>query len=161
MEKLDVHSTAKKFIHSLQIYRKTITLLALIHLHYFPYNKNSSVYNSLLSSTGPSTLFIFFVNSFRGRMTLWPHPSHLIRISMPRRMIFHRFAPHGWGFFISTISFNSNVFSNYHPSIPFFCDSASACSSREYITSRGNGISIPFSSKQDFTSLRIIRATYQ
>lgn len=55
--------------------------------------------------------FIFRSKSLLGIITLCPQPSHLIRISMPKRMTFHRLAPHGWGFFISTTSCNPNTLS--------------------------------------------------
>ena len=78
-------------------------------------NKKQQRYVSLLFSTGFTTLFIFFTNSLLGIITLCPQPSHFIRMSMPSLMIFQRFVPHGCGFFISTISFNSNVFSMSSP----------------------------------------------
>jgi hypothetical protein len=47
------------------------------------------------SDSGPSTFFNFLVNSFLGIKTLCWQPIHLIRMSMPIRMIFQRFVPHG------------------------------------------------------------------
>lgn len=44
-------------------------------------------------------------------MTLWEQPSHLILMSIPIRMTFQRFVPHGCGFFISTTSFRPNSLS--------------------------------------------------
>lgn len=66
--------------------------------------------NPFRYSASCMTLFIFFINSLRGNKTLWPQPWHLIRMSAPIRIIFQAFVPHGCGFFISTMSFNLNVF---------------------------------------------------
>ena len=49
-------------------------------------------------------------NSLRGIITEWSHPSHLMRISIPIRIIFQRFSPHGWAFFISTTSYKLYCF---------------------------------------------------
>jgi hypothetical protein len=49
---------------------------------------------------GINTFFIFRSNSNRGIITLCWHPVHLIRISIPIRIIFQAFVPHGCGFFI-------------------------------------------------------------
>ena len=67
--------------------------------------------------------FIFRSKSLLGIITLCPHPSHLMRISMPKRMTFHRLAPHGWGFFISTTSCNPNALSaiSLHLSCSLHC----------------------------------------
>src|SRR5690606_4444053 len=67
-----------------------------------------SIFHSASAFT--KTFFIFLLNSIRGSMTLCWQPSHLIRTSAPIRIIFHALAPHGWPFFISTISFSPNSF---------------------------------------------------
>ncbi|EFS04778.1 hypothetical protein NT04LS_0003a, partial [Listeria seeligeri FSL S4-171] len=54
--------------------------------------------------------FTFRSNSRRGIITLWPQPSHLIRMSIPMRIILKRLVPQGCGFFISTTSFKSKCF---------------------------------------------------
>lgn len=57
-----------------------------------------------------SIFFTLRSNSLRGIITEWSHPSHLMRISIPIRIIFHRFSPHGWAFFISTTSYKLYCF---------------------------------------------------
>ena len=65
---------------------------------------------SLYSSCFTSIFFTLRSNSLRGIITEWSHPSHLMRISIPIRIIFQRFSPHGWAFFISTTSYKLYCF---------------------------------------------------
>lgn len=63
------------------------------------------------SSCFSRTFFIFFVKFLLGISTLCPQPRHLIRISIPIRIICQRFSPHGCGFFIWTTSRKPNSLS--------------------------------------------------
>src|SRR5690606_20636664 len=67
-----------KIIHKVKIY---------ISKH----KKSTRIYSSCLTKI----FFNFLVNSFLGISTLCAHPSHLIRISIPNRIIFHLLVPQG------------------------------------------------------------------
>ena len=114
-----------------------------------------SIIKKSYSSCLTRTFFILRANSFLGIKTLCEHPSHLIRISIPNLIIFQRFVPHGWAFFISTTSFKANSFSStlnssYSAPTSFLDKPSRSC--REYITSLGKGISIPCSSRHSLIS---------
>lgn len=84
-----------------------------------PTTGTASAILPIYSSCLTRTFLSFLVNSLRGINTLWLQPSHLMRISIPRRIIFQRFVPQGCCFFISTISFSSNSFSTILHTLPF------------------------------------------
>ena len=46
----------------------------------------------------------FFSACFLGIMIMCSHPQHLSRKSMPTRSTSHSYDPHGWGFFILSLS---------------------------------------------------------
>ena len=50
------------------------------------------------------TDLMFFSACFRGIMIICPHPQHLSLKSIPTRRTSHSYEPHGWGFFIFSLS---------------------------------------------------------